>query len=248
MNVFLYDNMPKRKTLEEFKKQLLEINPNIKIDGIYINNKTPINCSCIICGHQWKARPDNLMHWGCPKCRLKKIGDKNRKSQIQAIQDFITVHGDKYDYSKVKYIKDNEKVCIICPKHGEFWQTPSNHIQGHGCPKCNNSSGEILIEQFLKTNNIKYIQQFPISISTDINPSGIAKIDFYLPDLNAFIEYNGEQHYKPIKHFGGVLKFKQQQQRDNYVKIFSQNQKINLIEIRFDQSNDEIFKILKQLL
>jgi hypothetical protein len=51
MNVFLYDNMPKRKTLEEFKKQLLEINPNIKIDGIYINNKTPINCSCIICGH-----------------------------------------------------------------------------------------------------------------------------------------------------------------------------------------------------
>ena len=46
------------------------------------------------------------------------------------------VHGDKYDYSKVEYVNTNTKVCIICPIHGEFLQTPHNHIRGCGCPKC----------------------------------------------------------------------------------------------------------------
>ena len=45
-------------------------------------------------------------------------------------------HGDKYDYSKVEYINNKTKVCIICPEHGEFWQLPSNHLAGKGCAKC----------------------------------------------------------------------------------------------------------------
>lgn len=46
------------------------------------------------------------------------------------------IHGIKYDYSKVEYIDAVNKVCIICPKHGEFWQLPSNHTHGTGCEKC----------------------------------------------------------------------------------------------------------------
>lgn len=46
------------------------------------------------------------------------------------------VHGDKYDYSKVNYSTNSTKVCIICPKHGEFWQTPANHLFGKGCKDC----------------------------------------------------------------------------------------------------------------
>ena len=56
--------------------------------------------------------------------------------------DFIEkakkVHIDKYDYSKVEYINSQTKVCIICPKHGEFWQKPNGHLQGRGCPICAN--------------------------------------------------------------------------------------------------------------
>ena len=40
------------------------------------------------------------------------------------------IHGDKYDYSKVEYVNNRTKVCIICPEHGEFWQTPDNHLKG----------------------------------------------------------------------------------------------------------------------
>lgn len=56
-------------------------------------------------------------------------------------EDFIfqakAVHGDKYDYSRTTYVDFKTKVCIICPKHGEFWQIPSSHTRGGcGCPKC----------------------------------------------------------------------------------------------------------------
>lgn len=50
------------------------------------------------------------------------------------------VHGDKYDYSKVEYINSKTKVCIICPKHGEFWQEASSHLRGHGCLLCYNEN------------------------------------------------------------------------------------------------------------
>ena len=46
------------------------------------------------------------------------------------------IHGDKYDYSKVEYTGKDNKVCIICPEHGEFWQIANNHMRGTGCPKC----------------------------------------------------------------------------------------------------------------
>lgn len=57
------------------------------------------------------------------------------KTTEQFITDARKVHGDKYDYSKTKYNRHNEKVIIICPKHGEFLQTPNGHMF-FGCPKC----------------------------------------------------------------------------------------------------------------
>lgn len=56
------------------------------------------------------------------------------------------VHGDKYDYSKVEYINSTTKVCIICPKHGEFWQQPVSHvIAKQGCQKCYNDRRRTLV-------------------------------------------------------------------------------------------------------
>ena len=69
-------------------------------------------------------------------------------------EDFVMrakqVHGNKYDYSKVEYTDCQTKVCIICPEHGEFWQTPSRHInQKCGCPRCANNVG-YTTEEFIK--------------------------------------------------------------------------------------------------
>lgn len=54
------------------------------------------------------------------------------------IEKAIGVHGDKYDYSKVEYVRSHDKVIIICPLHGEFSQTASNHRYGFGCKECGN--------------------------------------------------------------------------------------------------------------
>lgn len=69
--------------------------------------------------------------WGTPFYNMKK-----RLTSSEFISKAITVHGDKYDYSKVEYISNKTKICIICPIHGEFWQTPNNHLTGNGCTFC----------------------------------------------------------------------------------------------------------------
>lgn len=57
-------------------------------------------------------------------------------TQEQVIERFREIHGVKYDYSKVVYAKMLEKVCIVCPEHGEFWMRPNDHLFNHGCPSC----------------------------------------------------------------------------------------------------------------
>ena len=59
-----------------------------------------------------------------------------RLTNTEFITKAILIHGDKYDYSKVEYVNCQTKVCIICPEHGEFWQTPSNHLRNRGCNEC----------------------------------------------------------------------------------------------------------------
>ena len=68
----------------------------------------------------------------------------------QFIEDSRKVHGDKYDYSKVEYNKKTEKVCIICPIHGEFWQRPDVHKIGCGCQMCSKESTRVTTEDFIE--------------------------------------------------------------------------------------------------
>lgn len=103
------------------------------------------------------------------------------------------MHGNKYDYSKVEYINAKTKVCIICPKHGKFWQIPSKHLSGHGCIKCNRSHLEEEVSLFLDKNNIEYVEQYAPSFLK--NGKGLQKLDFYLPFYNLAIECQGLQHF-----------------------------------------------------
>ena len=105
----------------------------------YINTNTKV---CIICpehGEFWQFPGDHINNKsGCPKCG-KESSDKLRTSNSnEFIKKAVKVHGDKYDYSKVEYVNCHTKVCIICPKHGEFWQTPNDHLRGKGCRMCGN--------------------------------------------------------------------------------------------------------------
>lgn len=81
-----------------------------------------------------------------------------RKTTEQVICDFKKVHEGEYDYSKVEYINNKTKVCIICAEHGDFWQAPSDHLKGQGCPKCagKNKTTEDIIQEFRNIHGDKY--------------------------------------------------------------------------------------------
>lgn len=68
---------------------------------------------------------------GCPRCA--KCG---KITQEQVLEDFVQVHGDRYDYTQVQYVSAKTKVAIICKQHGTFSQTPDDHKSGAGCPSC----------------------------------------------------------------------------------------------------------------
>ncbi len=67
------------------------------------------------------------------------------------------VHGGKYDYSKVEYVNSSTKVCIICPTHGEFWQTPNHHVNGHGCQKCKSEQVSKRFKGVARKTSRKYV-------------------------------------------------------------------------------------------
>lgn len=122
-----------------------------------------------------------------------------------------TIHSDKYDYSKVVYVNNKTKVCIICKEHGEFWQTPAKHLQDHGCSKCNRSHLEEEIASLLTENNIEYIEQYSDSFLK--NGKGLQRVDFSLPKYRIAIECQGEQHFTGLFYINSKT-FKQTFERD----------------------------------
>lgn len=103
----------------------------------YRDNKTPV---CIICpehGEFWQTPSSHLRgDGGCKSCLSVNKWKRQHKSTEQFIVDANKIHHYIYDYSKVEYYNKITKICIICSKHGEFWQTPSSHLLGNGCPQC----------------------------------------------------------------------------------------------------------------
>ena len=91
---------------------------------------------------------------GCAKCMY----DGKRKSADEAISSFKDKHGDRYDYSLVKYKNVDEKVKIICAEHGVFLQTPYLHANGSGCPKCigRHKTQDEVIELFKLAHGDRY--------------------------------------------------------------------------------------------
>ncbi len=91
---------------------------------------------------EFVMRPDNIFSGkqGCPKCYDDRRSRLQRKPVKTFIEEAKSVHGDLYEYHKVEYINTNSKVCIVCKIHGEFWQTPSNHLKGKGCPYCSGNA------------------------------------------------------------------------------------------------------------
>lgn len=201
----------KKRTKEEFIEQAKRIHGE-KYDYSeveYIDGQTKV---CIICpkhGEFWQRPCDHInQKQGCPKCV------KNYRDTAETfIKKAKLIHGNRYDYSKVKYVNSQTKVCIICPEHGEFWQTPHHHLRGSGCPECGkNDVSEKKLTDILSENFDNLIKQYkPEFLKTNGKPQSI---DIFLPNYNVGVEYQGRQHFVPVPRYGGVEEYKKTIERD----------------------------------
>lgn len=129
--------MTRKKTKEEFVNEAREIHCDKYDYSVtdYKNTKTKIIIICKEHGEFEQVPNSHLNGTGCMECGKIKSSEKQRGTLEEFIEKTTKIHGEKYDYSKVNYIKNNVKVIIICKEHGEFEQTPANHIY-NGCQKC----------------------------------------------------------------------------------------------------------------
>ena len=234
------------KTNQQFLEELSKINPNLIILDEYKNIRSAVRYKCNICGFEHQASPQHLLEGhGCPNCY--KI--KQHYTLEQFIEKARKIHGDKYNYSGSEYVNSKTKIKIICPEHGEFWQEPSQHLLGSGCPMCQRTYGEQLIATWLESNNIKFLEQTKIFTSNIARNANYVIVDFIVNynDKVYYIEFNGKQHYMYIPYFhkGGEIDFKKQQQRDLILKNHCIDNSIILIEIPYyENTYDRVSHIL----
>jgi hypothetical protein len=196
----------------------------------YLNQTKKVTIICPTHGAFNQEPQNHLTGSACPQCAIIDQHKLQMKEVEAFIQDSIKIHGEKYDYSQVDYQGGKKMVKLICPKHGEFFQTPNNHQRGNGCPNCNSSKGEEQIKRFLESNHIPFIQQhtFP-----GLKDRRLLKCDFYLPNQNMVIEFHGRQHYEAVNSFGGEKALIENRRRDQLKKNFLSANNIKFLEISY---------------
>lgn len=199
-------------------------NRNIIRIGDCVDSYTPIEWKCLKDGHIWKQKPNSIRSgWGCPKC-----GNSLSKTNEQIDSVLLT---ETRNIKRIGNVVGNNKIpieweCCVC---GGKWDAAVNNVVDgkSGCPLCKCNKNEKLFYDILKSKFGNDVQRnYKIS-------DGYIKhrCDFFIKSANTIIEYNGIQHYEPVKHFGGMKKFIWQTDIDNFVRKYCKQNNIKLIEV-----------------
>ena len=183
--------------------------------------------------------PYKLLKNGCPKCK------GYNKTIDEIINELNKIHFDRYEYIINSFSSKStfkSKIKIICPEHGEFENILQNHYhKKSGCPKCKMSKGETFLMNILKEFDIKHVTQKSFQECRNKNK---LPFDFYLPDYNTCIEYDGKQHFEEVEFFGGQSALLKTQENDLIKTNYCIENNIKLIRIKYNQSEKDIRNII----
>ena len=142
----------------------------------YITNNTKSKIICPIHGvfEQTPVKHINSKQ-KCPKCSSIIVHNKQKKNKEIFINEANNIHNEKFDYSNINYINNKTKIKIICPIHGEFEQTPSNHLNGKGCLYCGGTAGLDTNSFILKANKI-HNKKYDYSVTDYKSSNSLVKI------------------------------------------------------------------------
>lgn len=229
-------------THQTFMKKFNRIgNQNLTILSKYNGYYEPILCKCNICGYEWQTNAANLIKanggTGCPNYRNHPDHlFYNQKSHDQFIREMYDINSNIEIIGD--YIGHHIPIKCRCKICGFSWKnTPGNLLSGSSCPHCKKSNGEERISQILEKNNIIYQYQYKFSDCKNIKP---LPFDFYLPDYNTCIEYDGEQHFRPV-NFGGCsdeeaqVAFIKTREHDAIKNEYCKVNNINLVRISYKE-------------
>ena len=181
---------------------------------------------------------------GCKKCSV----DAQTSTTKEFIEKSQNIHQNpdgtpKYNYDKVNYVTSDIPVIITCPKHGDFYtQTPDGHLKGNGCPRCRESKGEKKIHNYIiQEYGYEVVQQKEFDDCTNERKGKKIckkyKFDFYLPQFNTIIEFDGVQHFYKRGHFHKTdEKFQEQVENDIFKVNYCKN-KYKLIRISYNEKD-----------
>lgn len=192
----------------------------------YIDSHTKLCVSCYKHGDFFVSPNNHLRGKGCKKCADENNANKCRLSLSEFVDKSRKIHGDKYDYSKVDYTNNSKKVCITCPEHGDFWQTPGHHMLGEGCPICNESKLEKTVREILIKNSIDFEKEYSPKWA------GNFRYDFFIPSKKVLIECQGYHHYFPVFYSTkekGIKAYLKRIESDIKKKILSDENGLKLI-------------------
>ncbi|HHX04692.1 MAG TPA: GIY-YIG nuclease family protein [Pseudomonas sp.] len=176
---------------------------------VYIHSKDKVIITCAKHGDFEQAPHSHLSGSGCSKCSGRHI-----YSTQEWIQEAIAVHGDLYDYSKTVYARCKDKVTINCKIHGDFEQTPSNHLSGNGCPLCpqryDQPTNLYLMHNGLGKVKVGYSIDIDKRI-TELNRDAPFEAELLeswtLPDTPTVRKIEGKVHRKLAKYHAGLSGF-----------------------------------------
>lgn len=236
------------KTHEQFVKELCEVNKDIKVLSEYSGRQNKVDCQCLIHNEYFSMTAGHLLDGeiGCQKCINLKFHLGGLKTHEQFIKELSDINSNIEVIGKYNGAKSN--IEIKCLKCGHIWSPiASSLLCGYGCPCCKRSKGEERIEKHLTTNNIKFEPQKKFS---DLRNTLPLSYDFYLPEYNLLIEYQGQFHDGTTSLVIKEKYFDKQQRNDKLKRDYAKNNSYNLLEIwyyDFDNTEDIIDKFIYNL-
>lgn len=205
----------------------------------YIRSIDPVQIGCPEHGLFDQAPVHHFDGKGCPKCAKEITRNANRLNEAEVIERFQNLHGKRFDYSRFRYKDFKAKSLIGCRDtgHGIFEMSAQAHLEGKGCPACSQSKGERFVDEWLRESGYKFEREF--SIPSAAGARGRLRFDFLISEHKVLIEFDGEQHFRPVTFFGSsketALKVHEEiKRRDKTKNIWAATNGYKLIRIRYD--------------
>lgn len=233
---------------DEVLQEMFFANPNMELLEPYKGRTKRVKMRCKKHNVILKKSPAEVIKGhGCVQCGLEKLSEQAKLSES------VFVDRLKHKYKTIHLVSNYTAITEYADFHCDIcnadWTDIADYVMRRGCPRCNGTSTEMLVGEILQKYGLSYIPQFSFN---DCKDKRTLPFDYYIKDYNILIEYDGEQHFKPV-NFGGVSNeeaeknFKITQYHDNIKTKYCHDHNIPLIRISYLEKKNLEESLVKKL-